>query len=428
MTENVSTTIAVSIDMNVRACARNSIHSTPIQRRTIIRIMRTVWNPMSLFVGLAMLVTACGATVPAALEGPGVSSSPQSALSMYRADTTHFAEVDKDHSSALERLWRERVVEEAKSGSGFTLGAGDVLRISVPQIPQLKERTERVSEESTIALPLLGLIDVRGMTQKDLLNDLTHRVRKYMYHPQVAVFLLHSESREVAVLGAVKTPGRYMMTSRSDSIMTMISRSGGMTGEAASRIIFVPGSVTQERAPTSDTSSSFAPPGVDVSGARGSSVSQVALRDSTDPDTVTNQTRLDQVVISTSSAKDERYLELPVEPGDVIIVPAAGQVTVQGWVDKPGAFSVTPGMTVLGSIAAAGGPLFSSSATLLREQGDERKLELPLDLGKVRRGEEPDVPVQGGDVVVVERSVAGAVPYSLYFLVQRIGVGLPVIP
>jgi len=53
---------------------------------------------------------------------------------------------------------------------------------------------------------------------------------------------------------------------------------------------------------------------------------------------------------------------------------------------------------------------------------------VPLDLTKIKRGEEPDIPVQGGDVVVVERSVAGAVPYSLYFLAQRIGLGVPIIP
>lgn len=414
--------------MKVVASARKT-SSRPIQgRRTIIRAIRMVCNLKGLVVGLALLVASCGASVPTEQEGPSVGSSPRLARSANRADTTNLAEVDKDRSSALEKLWRERVVEAAQGSSGFALGRGDILRISVPQIPQLKERTERVSEEGTIALPLLGVIDVLGMTQQDLLSDLTHRLRKYMYHPQVAIFLVHAESREVAVLGAVKTPGRYMMTSRSDSIMTMISRSGGMTVEAASRVIFVPGSVTQERAHTSDSSSSFAPAGLEVSGAHAPSVSPVTLRESTDVDTVTNLRGLDQVVISTSNAKDERYLELPVEPGDVIIVPAAGQVTVQGWVDKPGAFSVTPGMTVLGSIAAAGGALFTSSATLLREQGDDRKLELPLDLRKVRRGEEPDVLVQGGDVVVVERSVAGTVPYSLYFLVQRLGLGVPIIP
>ena len=99
-------------------------------------------------------------------------------------------------------------------------------------------------------------------------------------------------------------------------------------------------------------------------------------------------------------------------------------MTVQGWVDKPGAFPITSGMTVLGSIAAAGGPLFSSDATLLREQGNGHKLEVALDLNKMRHGEQPDLPVQGGDVVVVERSAAGAVPYTAYFLVQHIGIGM----
>jgi protein involved in polysaccharide export with SLBB domain len=71
---------------------------------------------------------------------------------------------------------------------------------------------------------LLGEISVNGMTQQDLLNDLHNRCRKYMYHPQVEMLLLHSENREVAVLGSVKKPGRFMLTSRSDTIMTMISR------------------------------------------------------------------------------------------------------------------------------------------------------------------------------------------------------------
>ena len=90
-----------------------------------------------------------------------------------------------------------------------------------------------MSEQGTISLPLLGQISVSGMTQQDFINDLSNRTRKYVYHPQVEVFLLHSENREVAVLGSVKKPGRYMLTSRSDTIMTMISRAGGLNTDAA---------------------------------------------------------------------------------------------------------------------------------------------------------------------------------------------------
>jgi polysaccharide biosynthesis/export protein len=390
------------------------------------RNMKIAGKPLGLVcVGLATLVAACATSVPSEQKAQEISASPQRAPVMDGANQASLTEVEENNSSALDSLWKQRTVDAAvdTSDSGFSLGPGDVLKISVPQIPQLKDRTERVSEKSTIALPLLGVMDVHGMTQQDLLSDLTRRVRKYVYHPQVAVFLLHSESRDVAVLGAVKTPGRYMMTSRSDSIMTMISRSGGTTGEAASRIIFFPASTTPPPALTSRDSSKLAAPGSEGSEARMPGVSSVALHEFADPNAVTEQKRVEQVSISTSSTEDQRYLALPVKPGDVIIVPAAGQVTVQGWVDKGGAFPIKPGMTVLGSIAAAGGALFSSSVTLLREQGNGRKLEVPLDLAKIKSGEEPDVPVQSGDVVVVERSAAGAVPYSLYFLAHRINIG-----
>ena len=53
------------------------------------------------------------------------------------------------------------------------------------------------------------------MSEEDLRNELAKRVGKYMYHPQVEVFLQHTENRQVAVIGAVKVPGRYTLSSRS---------------------------------------------------------------------------------------------------------------------------------------------------------------------------------------------------------------------
>src|SRR4029077_16952093 len=44
----------------------------------------------------------------------------------------------------------------------------------------------------------------------------------------------------------------------------------------------------------------------------------------------------EEVVIDVSRPEGERYLEMFARAGDVIVVPAAVQVTVQGWVDKPG--------------------------------------------------------------------------------------------
>ncbi len=404
------------------------------RRRTIdlpaTKLIRSAFGLLCL--GSVIFAAACASSTSASYSQPAAQSDHLSPQLSSVPDEIPAASLDHDlesNAGALENLWQVRVVDRSAdaSSAGFTLGPGDLFRISVPQIPQLRDRTVRVSEQGTISLPLLGEISVNGMTQQDLLIDLSNRCRKYMYHPQVEVFLLHSENREVAVLGAVKKPGRFMLTSRSDTIMTMISRAGGLTADAAARILLVPAPATKEQSLEHNGSPASTPP-LQTPDARGSSVAPIALRDPADLNSVMRQRPADQVFITTSRAEDQRYLELPAKPGDVIVVPAAGQVTVQGWVDKPGAFPITSGMTVLGSVAAAGGPLFSSAATLLREQSDGHKLEVALDLNKMKHGEQPDLPVQGGDVVVVERSVAGAVPYSLYFLVQRIGIGLPMIP
>jgi len=230
-----------------------------------------------------------------------------------------------------------------------------------------------------------------------------------VYHPEVEVFLDQAEDRQVAVLGAVKTPGRYMLTSRSDTVMTAISRAGGITEGAASRIFLIP-------APVADVRSQAIAPIVQVASATGPS---------SELDQLSGRLGGEQLVIDMSEPRTQRYMEIPARPGDVILVPLAGEVTVQGWVEKSASFKVTPGMTVLNAIAAAGGPQFSSSATLLRERPNGGKQSVALDLSKLKSGQQPDPKVEGGDVIVVERSVVGAVPYSVYFLIQHVGLGFP---
>jgi polysaccharide biosynthesis/export protein len=374
------------------------------------------------------LAVACSASAP---PPPTASSEPvRVAPSRVAANTdvavkTSSTEVQND-SNDLEALWTSRMAAQPSNAvSRFALGPGDMVRISVPQIPQLRDRTVRVSEESTIALPLVGEINVSGMSEEDLRNELTHRVSKDMYHPQVEVFLEHTENRQVAVIGAVKVPGRYTLASRSDTIMTMISRAGGLADESSTRIILIP-AIEAKAQGTAPQRAGLAPsPDMRMAEAEQARMSPVSMASSADPpDSLALRMMEHRVIIDTLAANEQRYLELPAMPGDVIIVPAAGEVTVQGWVDKPGSFKITPGMTTMGAIAAAGGANFSGSATLLREGEDGRKVQIPLDLSKLKSGEQPDVQVQSGDVVVVERSALGAVPYSLYFLAEHIGMGL----
>jgi protein involved in polysaccharide export with SLBB domain len=381
---------------------------------------------------LLLLASGCVASVtPKPSPGdPPAASNPNAAP----ADTALGQQFQDEDSAALDRLWKARLFDtvDSPSSGSFVLGPGDLLRISIPPIEQ---RAVRVSEKDMIELPLLGEINVAGMTEKDLRAALAIRMAKYRYHPQVEVFLEQAEDRQVAVLGTVKMPGRYMLTSRSDTLMTAISRAGGITDGAASRIFLLTAPAAdvhlRAAAPTVQVAAAGSPTLKPISaGAEGTEgggpVTNAAIRPSSELDPLAARLGDEQFVIDMSQPRSQRYVEIPARPGDVILVPLAGEVTVQGWVQKAGSFKVTPKMTVLNAIAAAGGPQFSSSATLLREKPDGGKHSVALDLSKIKGGEQPDLPVEGGDVIVVERSVLGALPYSVYSLVQHVGLGFPV--
>jgi len=385
------------------------------------------------------LLIACASSPPPVQQQ--AQSNPQVSQVASNSDkvpaVTEPAQIATDEdANALESLWKTRTAATGGDpSSGFALGPGDVLQISLPQIDHTKDRTVRVSEENTIALPLLGVISVSNMTEEDLRNDLTRRMSKFFYHPQVALFLRHTEGRQVAVSGAVKAPGRYMLASRSDTIMMMISRAGGVTPEAAPRIILIPAAGTASPRATlpaaatqaQDPSSGDLPDAASAGEPSDSGVARVSQAQPAEADTSgAARVSIPRVVISLSRPSDQRYLNLPAKAGDVILVPAAGQVTVQGWVDKPGSFPITNGMTALGAIAAAGGALFTPSATLLREQENGTKTSIPLNISRIKGGQEPDPEVHGGDVVIVERSAAGALPYSLYTIVSKMGIGIPI--
>src|SRR5436309_250415 len=110
-----------------------------------------------------------------------------------------------------------------------------------------------------------------------------------------------------------------------------------------------------------------------------------------------------------------------VRPGDVITVSPAGSVLVDGWVQKPGSYPVTRGLTLSGAIAAAGGDMFASDrhhAAVKRTLGPGEERSFTVDLEAVREGRAPDVPITDGDVVRVPASTIRIVPWGAYSLLK----------
>jgi len=126
-----------------------------------------------------------------------------------------------------------------------------------------------------------------------------------------------------------------------------------------------------------------------------------------------------------------KYVDMPMRPGDVLIVPGGGDVMVVGWVHQPGRFQVGSGLTVLGAIGAAGGPMYAaktSSIVLIRTGQHGRKTAIPIDMDQITRGQADDLPVQANDVIDVPYSGLRIGPYIFYSILTRMGIGGPVIP
>ena len=327
--------------------------------------------------------------------------------------------------SEIMELWQERKAD----GSGdFAIGPGDQITISVPEIQELEKQKVRVSSDGTIGLSLIGTMKVAGMDEEELKAALVQRLSDFMKFPRVDLYVEGYQTREVAVTGAVQKPGRYDLPNRNESIIDMIGRAGGMTSDSAQRVIFVPAKFDEKSGKNVGSAGSLPPTSRDAPGA--GTFRPTALEDETPfspPREIPSDAELTGrrwVVIDLAHQQDHACLDLPTRPGDVIVIPIAGEVMVQGWVKNPGAFKITPDLTILGAISAAGGALFSNSVEVLRTDSDGKHIARQFDLSELAKGQQVDAQVQSGDVVVVEKTAAAAIPYFSYQIFNHFGTGL----
>jgi polysaccharide export outer membrane protein len=260
----------------------------------------------------------------------------------------------------------------------------------------------RVGSDGSIELPLIGVVPVAGHTVQEVTDLLRRRlVASVMYDPSVSVFVREYHSRIVGVIGAVAKPGFHALSSMDDTLLDALTLAGGINDQAAPRVLFMPA------APQAGNAGAVVP-------ALGSAASLDDVR------------RGDPIVIELSSyttTGSPLHLTLPVRPGDVIFVPERGAVLVKGWVNQPGSHPISPGLTVLGAVTAAGGPRFAAKQDeiqLIRSNREGRKLSHSFDLEQLERGGQLDVAVQAGDVIAVPASAPKAILSGFYTFAQGI--------
>lgn len=331
----------------------------------------------------------------------------------------------------LRALWEQRT--EVGGPYDFPVGPGDVLHVQVADLQEYQDLTVRVGGDGTINLPLVGTMSVNGMSVDQLHNAIATRISEYVTHPRVHAYVSQYHSRSVAVMGMVAKPGAYSLAGPSDSILDIIGRAGGVREGAAQKVVLFPVESNGDSAGgrASGALACADEPfnlGGSSEGARDCRLAAAsAATDREGPDSteeISNLKKDDAIVIDLTAPTLTGCLDIPARPGDVVLIPAAGQVGVYGWVQKPGTFDVTPGMTVLGAVTAAGGAMYSSNAEILRTASTGQRTVVPIDLSNVESGDKPDIPVEAGDLVLVRASALGLVPYTFTTLLSKFGSGM----
>jgi polysaccharide export outer membrane protein len=114
----------------------------------------------------------------------------------------------------------------------YPIRAGDKLNI---QVYREKDLTGifLVDNQGYISYPLLGTLEVQGMSLEELRQRLVNELGKdYLVNPQVQVDFEESLNKSVSILGHVAKPGNYDYTPDM-TLIRLISKAGGFTLIAA---------------------------------------------------------------------------------------------------------------------------------------------------------------------------------------------------
>lgn len=237
-----------------------------------------------------------------------------------------------------------------------TLGAGDSVRITVFQNPDLTTET-RLSEAGTISFPLIGEVSLAGLTPEGAAARIAAQLRdgKFVLKPQVSVEVTKLRSRQVSVLGEVARPGRYPLDGARVRLTDVLALAGGITQQGA------------------DT--------VTVVAARGDATNRI------------------EVDVPAMYRAGDFSRDIELHSGDSIYVPRAPVFYIYGEVRRAGVYRLEPGMTVAQALSVGGG---------LTERGTERGLEIRRRTpdGKAREIEARlTASVEPDDVIYVKESL-----------------------
>jgi polysaccharide biosynthesis/export protein len=286
--------------------------------------------------------------------------------------------------SEINKALTTAALQTPAASPDYRLGAEDLLQITLYNVPQgesgvTPRQTEvRVSHEGKISLPLLGDVEVAGLTASGLEQLLRGRYDQYLHNPQVGVQVKEYRSQLVTVTGAVRNPVVSQLTGPK-TLIDVLAMAGGINERAGGQVHLY------------------------RQGPEG---------------------RQSYVIDLLALANNPTVVNMPVQAGDIINVQQAGMFFVDGAVLRTGSYPLSNPYTLMQALSVAGGvnrELADYSGVMIYRQrnGGEAQM-IPVDLNAIWDGKANDPMVEANDVIVVP---TGTAKYIVRRFIGTIGLG-----
>ena len=251
----------------------------------------------------------------------------------------------------------------------YQVGPDDVVEVSIFEWEandQTKTLQLRVSETGVISLPAVGALNVDGKSVQEIQRLIEQELiaQNVLQAPRVGVWVSEFRSRQISVIGSVNQPGTYAIHQNVSTLLDMLTLAGGPQ-DSAGGLAYV------------------------IRRGKGRSESRILID-------------LDELL-----EKGAANLNPVLSAGDVVYVPKAPLIYVYGEVKQAGAFTFRKQLRALESMALAGG--FTDLAdrravSLIRRAETGQESVYQLDMGRIERGEMPNIYLRDGDVLHVRAS------------------------
>jgi polysaccharide export outer membrane protein len=294
-------------------------------------------------------------------------------------------------------LAAQQVVDPQKKAP-YILQPADELIIHSLQVKELADKTVRLDQEGRINLPLIGRIDLSGVTLPKAEEILIGELKTFYVDPDVELNLTTQHTDSVSVIGAVGTPGVHQMTERT-LLLDALSSAGGVRPDAGPVVL-----VTREASfgPIPNASARVAP--------SGESVVEIDLK-------------------SLLDARDPSE-NIRVRPHDVISIPPAQVVYVVGNVKRAGGFPLSgkSNLSVLQAIALAEGldPRAAPERARILRRGTGAEQQIEVNIKKILKGTAEDITLRPNDILFVPNSASKTITSRSIEAAIQIGTGVAI--